>query len=582
MVAVPKLEKSYFPFSFLLRSASYQGKGALIAENCKLHDGRVQKTQTQLVWTTVDGVAAILHGFNYKKNDGTHQKIVAFADNAYYTIRTVDSDKTLSTPTLPEANEAAITGTLTFTNGSADVSAVGGAFTSELSVGDLIYLDAEYAHRTTIESITDNDNLVLSVVYPGAGGAGNGKRSSPHFTSDLFSSRQIGQYFFIGNDSATLALCRWDGTTLEPSTNAPDEIKFLTRDKNRLVAGEPRQTGFSEEDFATSNNWTGGAGAKVHGVYKTELVVPTAGIEAGSGIVIAGEIGSDAQKVIPNNASDDIANDTSIDGFTSLERGVDSANQICAAAGFVFKLNPDGIHQMNPFTGESVNLTNTGEIGRKWKNYDTSAGVIAYDIGNKQVVACVKLGARNDTLIIVDVSDEDRPISTVPDAFYSSLFVSGNDLYGGSSSNGTIYKVFGTLRAEFHYSQEWDGLDSPQTEKKLKTISIFANVNPLSEFTAKLYTDGSATPFWERTLTTSDATSITSSTAYEGYVFELGKAELFTQGQDYIKDTKARVKFSTIRFEITNDDPYFFELLDVVIRYKSKQKLTSEKTMKRV
>lgn len=585
MAYVPKIRKAYYPFDFLLRSAPYEGKGAVVAENCKLHDGRLVKVKAAEEWTEIAGAPSILHGYSYKKNDGTEQKFVAFADNDYFTIRAINDDKTLTTPTLPEANEAAITGTMTFTSGSAAVSAAGGAFTSELSVGDLVYLDGEYASRANIASITDDDNLVLTAVYAGTGGAGSGKRSSPHYTNTLFSFRQIGKYLFVGNDSTTIALARWSGTTLTPSSNAPDEIKFLARDKNRLVAGEPRQTGFSETDFATSNDWEGGTGSKVHGVYKTEIIVPKAGIEAGSGIVISGEIGADAQKVIPNNASDDISADTSLDGFTSLEKGVSDNNKVCAAGGFVFKINPDGIHQMNPFTGESINLTDTGEIGRKWKNYTTINAVIAYDIENEWVVACLQLGARNDTLLCIDISKENgenRPIFTVPNSYYSSLFVSGGELFAGDSASGKIHRVFQSARSAFRYSQEWDGIDLPVTKKKIKKLSVFANASPLSTFIGRVYVDGSSTHIWEETFKVSEAARGMSDAGYECYVFESGSIELFTKGVDYMKRTKPRAKFSTIRFEIVNDDQYDFELLDVVIEYKAKSKLIRSKSMNRL
>lgn len=582
MAYVQKLRKSYFPFSFLLRSAPYQGKGALKAENCRIMDGRILKMKAAEEWTDIDSESAILHGHSYKKDDGTHQKFTVFLDNGYYVMRAIDSDKTLITPTLAEAKEVAFTGTVTFTNGSAAVSAVGGLFTTELTVGDLIYLDAEYANIGQIKSISNNTNLVLEEVYAGAGGAGIGMRSSPHFTSDITSFEQIGAVLFIGNDETTLPLLMWNGSVLAATANAPTGIKFLTRDKNRLVAGGERKTEFSGDAIATSNDWDAEAGASGEGEYKTELIAPKAGISAGSGIIIVGEIGSDAQKVIPNNASDEISADTSIDGFSSPELGVDSPNKICAAGGFVYKLNAEGIHRMNSFNGESVNLTETGEIGRKWKNYDTTNGIIIYDIANKWVIACVTLGARNDTLIGIDVSKEELPIFTVPDSYYSSLFISGNELFAGSSSDGKIYKPFAVTRSRIQYSHEWDGIDLPVTEKKIKKFSIFANVHPLSSFILNLYIDGSDTPFYSVTLSTSDSERKMRDGEWNGYVFEAGNIELNTLGVDYMKENRARTKFSTIRFEIIEDSQYDFEILDAVIEYKSKSKLIREKAMNRV
>lgn len=74
-------------------------------------------------------------------------------------------------------NEAltVITGTsIAMTNGSAAVLGVGTSFTTQLAVGDLIALDADDV-LATVQSITDNLNLVLTANYSGAGGTGTGK-----------------------------------------------------------------------------------------------------------------------------------------------------------------------------------------------------------------------------------------------------------------------------------------------------------------------------------------------------------------------------------------------------------------------
>lgn len=66
---------------------------------------------------------------------------------------------------------SALTGTLTFTNGSAAVSATGGAFTTEVAAGDIVRLDADDAWGEVL-SVTDNNNLTLTANYAAAGGAG--------------------------------------------------------------------------------------------------------------------------------------------------------------------------------------------------------------------------------------------------------------------------------------------------------------------------------------------------------------------------------------------------------------------------
>lgn len=78
--------------------------------------------------------------------------------------------------TLPEEQFTALTGTLTFTNGSAAVTGVGTAFTTELAVGQVITLGPESGEfprpRVEILSITDDFNLTLTAPYPGSTLAG--------------------------------------------------------------------------------------------------------------------------------------------------------------------------------------------------------------------------------------------------------------------------------------------------------------------------------------------------------------------------------------------------------------------------
>lgn len=92
----------------------------------------------------------------------------AFKKGSSTVVAVLDTDagvtKTYSAP-------IALTGTLTFTADSVDVTGVGTFFTTELAVGDYIQLDADTA-PAKIESITDDANLVLLNAYTAAGGEG--------------------------------------------------------------------------------------------------------------------------------------------------------------------------------------------------------------------------------------------------------------------------------------------------------------------------------------------------------------------------------------------------------------------------
>jgi hypothetical protein len=63
-----------------------------------------------------------------------------------------------------------LTGDITFTNSDPNVSAIGGAFTTELAVGDSI-TDNDGSVAGIVQSITDDDNLVLASNWTGTSGS---------------------------------------------------------------------------------------------------------------------------------------------------------------------------------------------------------------------------------------------------------------------------------------------------------------------------------------------------------------------------------------------------------------------------
>jgi len=80
-----------------------------------------------------------------------------------------------------DGTAVALTGTLTFTEYSPYVTAVGGAFTTELEVGSWIRRAATDDYWYEVQEITDNDNLILTALFEeatGAGGAGTSQKAA--------------------------------------------------------------------------------------------------------------------------------------------------------------------------------------------------------------------------------------------------------------------------------------------------------------------------------------------------------------------------------------------------------------------
>jgi hypothetical protein len=73
---------------------------------------------------------------------------------------------------------SALTGTITFTNGSLTVTGSGSAFTTEVAAGDKIQLDAD-GTLAKVASVETNTSLTLSELYNDTGGAGASSLISP-------------------------------------------------------------------------------------------------------------------------------------------------------------------------------------------------------------------------------------------------------------------------------------------------------------------------------------------------------------------------------------------------------------------
>jgi len=418
----------------------------------------------------------------------------------------------------------------------------------------------------------------LSIVTP-SGGAGD-----VNFTSDNFDITQIGTTAYISNESATTPMYSWDGATLTAITNAPASPKYLLRDGNRLATNKE----FSDEAPA---DWTGGAGSTASGDYAMSIE-PVGGVEAGAGIIVFGKMGAESHKVIPNNASDGVSAKTKIDGFSYTGAGIQNTHQCVAGKNFVYFLNKDGIHEMNPYDGTTVNLTDSGNISRRWKTYTLTNAFIDYDSENDRVIAVVKKRGQNDTLIVIDTKWKERPISIQTGAYFSSSANVNNQMYGGSSHDSKILKIFETYTnrdvtaLQFRYIIEWDAITNAMLEKRLKRFAIFANLNPNSSFTAKLYKDGSQEAIKEQTFTTSSSiesgTLGTTIAPWGKYIFNLGGGRDTASADtnsDKIERVRKNTKCSIFTLEIVEESFYDFTLNDVMIEFKTKGRLIPSKSI---
>ena len=421
-----------------------------------------------------------------------------------------------------------------------------------------------------------------TVVTP-SGGAGD-----VHFTSSEFSSVQILALGFIGNNSATTQLYSWNGAALTAVANGPTLIRGVARDGKRLAIITTNDAKFSGDAITT--DFTAGTGVNVTGDYSLSIKSPRAVYSAGMGIIIVGETGSEAHKVVTNAASDDVNADTKIDSYNDKEHGVTKQKQVTMGKEFIWRVTPEGIMRTNPFNGQTVNVTDMGKIGRYWKEWTTTDSAIAYDENNEQVVCAVKEDAQNDTLVCIDATREDLPVSIKPSQYYNVLASVDNQMYGGGSREGNVDKLFKTDSdrtgddVTFRYITEWIPFTNQLYWKVFKNLHIAASLHPDSSMKVKIYFDGSTEATYTETFTTSDTIGEGGLTdyTYGMYIFGGSLAGIETANSDELGELKTTKKFSTMCVEVYETSGDEFEVHDMILEYKSKNKFYHQLTRKNV
>ncbi len=584
----PRKRKSLFPFTGLMRSVEYQGKGTCLAKNVVLRDGFLDKMKGGRRLFTRANTESYFWGAGFKNSLGQYllMYLVESSLDSEYILELYNLSTGVTTyPVLAEANEVALTGTITFTNGSTAVSATGGGFLTEVAVGDSIYLDGEYANRMTVASITDDDNLVLSANYAGTGGAGNGKTATKHFTTtDLF-FRQIGDEGYLHTGESSGNAFSFNGTTLTAYSNAPVSTRYLLLDGNRLASNEE----FSSEISTTLTDWDSGTVVQTEGVYSAGFTA-NGGIETSQGVLIVGDMGAQLHQVIPNSASDDVSAQTKINSFSYTGAGIQNTKQICMGKNFAYIINKEGIIEMNPFSGEARNLVSQGNIERRWSGYDVTDAIIEYDGKHNRIICLVKDIGQYDTMIVVDLEDKNRAISVQPNSYLSYLLNINNQIYGLSSNNGNVYELFESSSDRddnaltMDIVLEWDALEGISTENILKQILIHANLDARSSIRARLYINGSQEAIKDETF--SGASTSQSSTrsviAVSGfYVGGLGGRSFSAEdgNTDQTMKLKKSARVVTYTLRLTETSVYPCTIYDIIVEYKTRNRLSREKVM---
>lgn len=413
-----------------------------------------------------------------------------------------------------------------------------------------------------------------AVVVP-TGGAGD-----VEFTNGTFSYIQAGLFGYISCNAATNNLYSWNGTLLTAVSNSIANPLFIFKNGGRIATVNAGIATFSSRVFGQITDFKVTAtGPDMWNNYTvTNSGSMRGAIDANAGAIIFFEKGAELHNVYSNNNGDGILGETKTQNWNYGGRGPTNQQNITKSKNFVYIANEEGLIQIDPMTGQSVNLIiNGGAIEKKWKTLDYSGMVIQYSQKNEMVCVSTRLSdsAANDFLICYHEPYKKFYIKT--NVYAKSLALVGGDLYGGEEGSPYIYKIFDKTTFEDGRSssptarivKEWDSFGAPEYEKRLQRVSTFINMNPVSEAEVNLYKDGSTTAIKTFSLTASDLGGSSSTLAeYGSYISGIGTFDIAeSTNQDTQKSLFHPGTFGTLAFELKETSNFDFRVYNTDVQY---------------
>ena len=579
-----KTRKSYFPFQKGMRGQIFTN-GANYQLNLQQKQGVLEKIKQSAFKALINNFDSIVYITGHQLTDGTYQALIFGLDGSDIKLRVIEPDGTITTPT-SGAGDLVFSGLVTSrqVNENTLISYSGGARTwngteignnniatetltgsitgildySGTIAGTVILTSIEHGLKTgetiTITGTTNyNGDYVVTVTS-----------ANDFYITETFTSNQTGSWSYLNNFNII--------------STARDGSRLAFIDNN----GKPRFT-----DNNPSNGFSGATGANASGDYNCGLSVSTAVIEGGAGVVIFGRNGAEAHWVQPNNASDEVSSRTKIESFNYQGTGVINERFVCSTGSSIIFMNKDGVFEMNPFTGQSVNLVDDGKIKRYWdEQIDIEFGFVSYDPETDTIIAQVSLNSPQNNTLICFARREGNPPYFIDNHYLAHIGNVGGGLVGGSNSTGETFNLFmgysitegGTGKAR--YVTEFDGLGQVHEEKTLYSVTAVLGVSPTANVKVRAYFDNELSASFEKTYTPQDLTTLNEDAVYGEYVFALGAVDLVQERIINGQNVKANSRFSTIAIEIIEESDANFEIYDIILEYKRTGRLSKTISLK--
>lgn len=414
------------------------------------------------------------------------------------------------------------------------------------------------------------------------------------FTSPVFGYAQISLTGYISNKdtAANGNLWSWNGTQLTAITSCPDNPEWLGKRGRHLLVGAEGVAHFSRSDNNPLTTWTGGAAQFTEGEFRcTNSGTPTGVVDAGTGTIIAFRSGLELHNI--NILSDGagskyIDDETQENTFTFSGQGITEPEHIAAGFYYIYIINEGGFWSIDPIRGKAINLVGdeSGKAGRYWGTFDISSASLAYSPKEKMVVCTLNTIDTGVNNLILCYHESSKSLC-VKSGNYETFEVVDGQLYGGSSIDGKIAKVFDDstytdingVKTKFRVISEWDTITKKTDQIIPVDLFLDLSADENDYITVNIYADGYIDdPIASFLFTVSDVTDTGSITAAIGnYTMGVGKSD-DESISDLLAKSSLDTPFYTYCWEVIHESASDCRLRNVDLQFVSNGEIPSDKS----
>lgn len=400
------------------------------------------------------------------------------------------------------------------------------------------------------------------------------------FDSPIFGWDQIAITGYLSNKvdfSTNEEFFSWDGVTLTAIANGVyNQPQALASEGRRLVFIANGVVGFSGAGANPIIDIAAGSGADGPGEYRVNIPgIPIGVYATGYGTLIAFNTGLELHNVNELDNGTGIFSETRKQFFNYQGSGVDNPDKVAVAPYYVYLVTEEGLIRVNGDNGKAKNLMDekSGKIKEYWKTFDLENAKAVYSPKEEMVIISVSTDAtgKNDILVCYD---EKTGAFSLKDGNFSTLGVVNRQLYGGSSYDGKVLRIFDEntyengegLDTSMRLISEWDSITEMMSAKIPIDLLTFINAQSDNVITLNVYTDGNIGPQATFTFQVDDIKESGLISVMGSYIMGIGQPDS-PEGSDNVTKESWSTKFTSWCWEFVEESQDPVIIHDVVLEY---------------